>query len=174
MKPIVIVTGNPGAGKSTLARRLALAAERGLHLDSDLFYGFPARPIDPTTPDSREQNETILRALARCARTFSEGAYDVFFDGVVGPWVLPLVRAELRGLELHYVVLRANEADALARVRSRDGEGQDARVSQMYRAFAEVGEHAARVVATSGRRRRDVFAEVSDGLRAGRFLLGAE
>ena len=163
-----------GAGKSTLARRLALEAARGLHLDSDRFYAFPARPIDPTTPAAHTQNETILRALSRSARAFAEGGYDVFFDGIVGPWFLPLVRAELRGVALHYVMLRASEADAIARVRARDGDGQDARVSQMHRAFADAGEHAARVVETSGRRRRDVFAEVSGGLRAGRFLLGDE
>ena len=65
MPGIVIVSGAMGTGKSTLARRLAKASPRGLHLDSDLFYGFPADPIDPATPESHAQNVTMMRALAR-------------------------------------------------------------------------------------------------------------
>ena len=172
MPGIVIVSGAMGTGKSTLARRLAKASPRGLHLDSDLFYGFPADPIDPATPESHAQNVTMMRALARAARAFAEGGYDVFWDGIVGPWFLPLLREELRdGPSLALVMLRASEAEALARVRSREGAGQSPRVSHMHRALAELGELARHAVETSGRRRRDVFAEVQGGLAAGRFAL---
>lgn len=161
---IVIVSGCPGSGKSTLARRLAQSSARGLHLDSDLFYGFPAAPIDPASPEARAQNTTVMRALARSARAFAEGGYDVFLDGVVGPWFLPLFREELRGGPLlAYLVLRASEADALRRVRERDGAGPSARVRRMHAAFADLGELAAHAVETSGRARREVFAEASEG-----------
>jgi predicted kinase len=172
MSPIVIVSGCPGTGKSTLARALSRRAERGLHLDSDLFYGFPAAPIDPATAEAHAQNATVMRALARCAHAFAEGGYHVFLDGVIGPWFLPLLREELHGAALAYVVLRALEEDAVRRVHERDGAGPSARVRHMHKAFAELGEHRAHAIETSGRRRRDVLAEALEGLSSGRFALG--
>jgi chloramphenicol 3-O-phosphotransferase len=171
VSPIVIVSGCPGAGKSTLARALSRAAVRGLHLDSDWFYGFPAAPIDPATPEAHDQNTIVMRALARSAGAFAEGGYAVFLDGVIGPWFLPLLRDELRGARLAYLVLRASEEDALRRVRARDGGGASARVRHMHAAFAKLGPYHAHAIETSGRRRRDVLAEARDGLRAGRFDL---
>jgi hypothetical protein len=113
-----------------------------------------------------------MRALSRAARAFAESGYDVFFDGVVGPWFLPLIREELRGgPAFSYVVLRASEAEAVRRVRERDGAGPSARVRRMHAAFADLGELAAHAIETSGRRRRDVFAEARAGLDAGRFAL---
>jgi hypothetical protein len=64
---------------------------------SDLFYEFPARPIDPTVPASRHQNTVIMRALGRASQTFAEGGYDVALDGVFGPWFLPVLLPELAG-----------------------------------------------------------------------------
>lgn len=172
MAPIVIVSGCPGAGKSTLSRRLAQNEPHGLHLDSDLFYGFPAHPIDPATPEAHAQNAVTMRALARAAGAYAEGGYQVFWDGVVGPWFLPLIREELGGSpRLAYVVLRTSEAEAVARVRARDGAGPSARVRTMHAAFAQLGELAAHAVETSGRRRRDVWEEVRAGLKEARFAL---
>jgi chloramphenicol 3-O-phosphotransferase len=172
VSPIAIVSGCPGAGKSTLARALSREAPRGLHLDSDLFYGFPAAPIDPATPEAQAQNVSVMRARARSARAFAEGGYDVFLDGVIGPWFLPVFREELRGVPaLSYIVLRASEADAVRRVRERDGAGPSARVRRMHAAFAELGELAAHAIETSQRARREVFAEARAGLHAGRFRL---
>ncbi|PCL54108.1 AAA family ATPase, partial [Bordetella pertussis] len=50
MLPIVIVSGPPGSGKTTACGLLAQADPQGLHLPSDLFYGFPAHPIPPYRP----------------------------------------------------------------------------------------------------------------------------
>jgi hypothetical protein len=115
-----------------------------------------------------------MRALARAAGAFAEGGYAVFLDGVIGPWFLPLLRDELPGLPLAYLVLRASEEDALRRVRERDGAGVSARVRQMHAAFAELGPYRAHAIETSGRRRRDVLAEARDGLGAGRFDLAPD
>jgi adenylylsulfate kinase-like enzyme len=39
-KPVLILTGAPGSGKSTVARLLAAKSERAVHLESDLFFHF--------------------------------------------------------------------------------------------------------------------------------------
>jgi cytidylate kinase len=119
---VAIVTGAPGTGKTSVAARLATAAPRGLHVPADVFYTFPVHPISPYRPAAQEQNTAIIAALARTAETFASRAYDVFLDGIVGPWFLPVVVAELApsGIALDYVVLRAPLDVVLRRVRGRE------------------------------------------------------
>ena len=172
MAPIAIVSGCPGSGKTTLSRSLALSVPNGLHLVSDHFYQFPAVPIDPTRPESQHQNTVIMRALARSARTFSEGGYYVILDGVIGPWFLPLLREELKGLEsVSYVVLRASESVALRRVRAREGPGVSATVRHMVSAFENLGDFQSHAVDTEEHTSEEVHEIVLENLLSGHFRL---
>jgi predicted kinase len=137
---ITVVTGAPGAGKTTFSRLLAAQDPRGIHLRSDVFYGFPAHPVDPTKPESHEQNTVVIHALGRAAGAFAEAGWPVVLDGIFGPWFLPELRAALpAGAPLEYVVLRAPLDVCLRRVRERQGPGESRKVEHMHRAFAELG-----------------------------------
>jgi predicted kinase len=172
MASIVIVSGCPGSGKTTLSESLARCEPHGLHLRSDVFYGFPAEPIDPTRKESHHQNTIIMQALARCARAFAEGGYRVVLDGVIGPWFLSTLREELSaGPEVSYVILLAPEAEALRRVRQRQGPGVSARVRHMVSAFSNLGPFRAHVIETARCTPAEVLAVTQLGLAEGRFRL---
>lgn len=174
VRSLVIVTGCPGSGKTTLSRILADAHPRGLHLPSDVFYDFPARLIEPTDPASQQQNETIMKALGRATAAFLEGGYHVFLEGIVGPWFLPTVLAELPvGTETSYVVLRLPEAEALRRVRQRRDASPSLRVAPMVRAFQDLGAFETHAISTLDRDTGALYELVRSGLAEGRFRLGS-
>jgi len=173
MPAIVIISGCPGSGKTTLGKALARLRPQGLHILSDVFYGFPATPIDPTHPGSHQQNTVIMRAMGRSARAFVEGGYDAFLDGVIGPWFLPVLREELSGpWPVSYLLLHVPEAEALRRVRARQGPGASAQVRHMVAAFSELPEFREHLIRTAGLSPEEVLEVAEQGLSTSRFLLG--
>ena len=85
MGSLLVVTGPPGAGKSTVARLLAEGAERSVLVEGDSFFGFLANgAVDPWLPASRDQNEVVTTASAAAAAAFARGGYTTVFDGMIG------------------------------------------------------------------------------------------
>jgi len=173
VSPIVIVTGSPGTGKTTVAARLAKATPRGLHIPADVFYTFPAYPISPYRPAALEQNTDIIIALTRTSAAFADRGYDVILDGILGPWFLPVIAGELRstGLAVHYVVLRAPLEKALRRVQDRIGNEKDHVVRQLHAAFSDLGPYAMHAVDTGSRDAEAVAAELGQSIARGGFIL---
>src|SRR6266513_952624 len=74
MAPLVIVTGPPGAGKSTVARLLGYRFERSVVVEGDAFFAFLARgAIPPWLPESHAQNEIVTEAAAGAAGRYAIG-----------------------------------------------------------------------------------------------------
>jgi predicted kinase len=170
---ITIVTGSPGAGKTTLSRHAAEAHPRGVHLVSDVFYTFPAHPISPVLPESREQNAAVIAAVTRAAAAFASRGYPVFLDGIVGPWFLPVVAAELAStaIPVEYVVLRVSLAEAVRRATTRPQPGPEAVVRHMHAAFEDLGAYASHVLDTTELCVEDAAAELARRRAAGVFAL---
>ena len=92
---LAVVTGPPGAGKSTLSRALASRFSRSALVEGDAFFAFLAEgAVEPWLPSAREQNDVVIRAAAGAAGRFALGGYATVFDGVVGPWFLPTFASE--------------------------------------------------------------------------------
>lgn len=135
---VLLLAGPPGAGKTTLARRMA--ARPGVaHLHSDLFWGFlGASRIPPFLPEADAQNRAVLEAVAAAAgRLAAAGRWLVVVDGVLGPWTL----GPFLPLGPAYVVLRVEEGMAVARCAARGTGGdtltESGPVRDLHRQFRE-------------------------------------
>ena len=136
---LLIVTGPPVAGKSSVARILADTTPHSVLVAGDAFFGFLANgAIDPWLPASNEQNTIVTRAAGRAAGEFAHGGYAVIFDGVIGPWFLDIFATTAGLTELDYVVLLPPVAICQQRVATRQDHGftdQDA-TTHMHTQFA--------------------------------------
>jgi adenylate kinase family enzyme len=143
---VVILTGPPGAGKSTVADILARQSETpAVHLHTDDFYDryIKSGYVLPWLPESQKQNEIVTGVIAGAACSYAAGGYFTLIDGIVGPWFLAPYReaAAAKNISLHYIVLRPANADiAFARVQQRGTHGLTAEgpVRELFRQFANL------------------------------------
>lgn len=153
---VIIVTGPPAAGKTTVARLLADTADAPtVHLETDLFYrsirtGF----VPPFLPEAHRQNEVVIETIVATVAVYARGGYDVIVDGIVGPWFLPQFRAlaDDGGPAISYVVLRPDLATTVSRARQRVGdELKDVEaISVLHGAFSDIGDLEQHTIDTGG------------------------
>jgi predicted kinase len=152
--PVLILTGPPGAGKTTVARLLAQRFDRAVHLESDRFFQFiVAGYIEPLRPESHAQNTTVMQIVASAAAAYAKAGFFTIIDGIVIPrWFLGPVQEALRsqGFDVAYAVLRASEETCLSRAatRSQDRLSDSRVIHQLWQEFADLDELESHVLDT--------------------------
>ena len=136
---LVVVTGPPGAGKSTVASVLADKFGESVLVEGDAFFAFLAQgAIAPWLPAAHRQNEVVTCAAAAAAGRYVAGGYITVYDGVLGPWFLADFAAAAALDCLHYAVLLPSVERCVARVAGRTSHGftDEAATRHMHRQFA--------------------------------------
>lgn len=167
---LLVVTGPPGAGKSTVARAVAAQFERSVCIEGDVLFAFLANgAIEPWLPEAGDQNDTVVQAAAAAAGRYALGGYVTGYDGIVGPWYLDAFARATDLDTLHYVALMPPLETCWARVQSRPGHvfRDEAATEQMHGQFASAQTPSRHVLDPPPDQVDDVVAAVVAAMSAG-------
>src|SRR5688572_21708279 len=119
-----LITGIPGAGKSTVSRMLAQRFPRGVHIAGDdlgaMVVAGAVWPGGEPQEESTRQMNLVVRHQCLLARSFAAAGFVPALDYVVvARDRLGRYRSALRTLNLHFVVLHPGKETALTRDRHR-------------------------------------------------------
>jgi predicted ABC-type ATPase len=167
---LLVVTGPPGAGKSTVAQILAESFDPSVLVQGDAFFAFLARgAIEPWLPESGPQNEIVVRAAAAATGRFVAGGYATVYDGVLGPWYVAEFATAAGVGELQYVILLPPVERCVRQVETRSGHGfrDEAATRHMHAEFARSAVGARHVLTDPAGPPRAVAADILARLDAG-------
>jgi hypothetical protein len=181
---LLLLTGSPGCGKTTIAPLVADHAPLSACLDLDWFFAkLRQGAIEPWREEAHQQNRVVLSAAASAVATFSAGGYFTVAEGILFPTMVDLfvTACEPLGIDLHYAVLRAPLPVVLSRVQSRSMEPEhrgalsdESVVDDLWTQFERHGV-AARHCVDAGDQSPDVIAdEIYRRWQNGQFRLLAD
>ncbi|MDI6834471.1 MAG: AAA family ATPase [Rhizobiaceae bacterium] len=170
---ILILTGPPGAGKTTTAQ--ALAQEHGspkVHLHADDFWHFIKNgAIAPYLADAHNQNAVVMEVLAQAAERYAGGGYFVVVDGIVGPWFLSSFKR--LSVPVHYVILRPPLDAAIRRCKERGGDtlSDPGPITELYNQFSSLDAFERHALRADGHSRENTLAAVIRAVERGLYRL---
>jgi len=120
-----LITGIPGAGKTTVARFLAERLERAVVIEGDLLQGWIVSgnvwPGQEPAAESSRQIHLNMHNQCLLAQSYAAAGFTPIIDYVIVSQAdLREYRQQLRGLEVHFVVLHPGKDIVIARESARE------------------------------------------------------
>jgi predicted kinase len=178
---LLLLTGSPGCGKTTIAPLVADRAPLSVCLDLDWFFAtLRSGAVEPWRSEAHQQNRVVLSAAASAVATFTAGGYFTVAGGILYPNMVDLFvnACEPLGIELNYAVLCAPLSVVLSRVQARRVEPQHADaladetvVEDLWRMFEENGLEDRHRIDVGERLPEEIADEIYRSCTGGTLLL---
>jgi hypothetical protein len=178
---VLLLTGSPGCGKTTVAPLVADRHEPSVCLDLDWFFAKVRRGfVEPWRGEAHTQNRVILGAAADAVAAFAKGGYFTVAEGILYPFMLDLFAEACAplGISLNYAVLRAPIGVVQQRVQDRRTEPEHLGaladpdvVDDLWALFESQGVEERHRVDSRERTPGAIAEEIDSRLRAGDLLI---
>jgi len=177
--PILLISGPPGAGKSTVARLMVAASETPIaYIEGDTFWKFIAksRPAASNVEARHQNGRIVVQAMVASALRFARGGYETILDFTIGPWILTGLVPKLDLTPLNYVVICPSEAVCAQRARDRaEGKLSDyAQFHDLYIAFAQAGQLESHYIRDDTADAAALCATIRAGIKTGMYHVKAD
>lgn len=173
--PLIVLSGPPGSGKTTVSALLANEFATSAHVLGDHFFRYIVGGwLDPSTLEADAQNQVVTDISTRAAFGYAQAGYTTILDGIYGPWFLDRIQAITGDAPVHYVVLRADLATSIDRAVNRSTTpASEAVVRKMHGHFDQLAQFESHVIDTTTATPAQVTVEVLARVSAGTALLSA-
>jgi tRNA uridine 5-carbamoylmethylation protein Kti12 len=153
--PVLIVSGGPAVGKSTVSRLLTGSLQPSVHLPIEVLLRLFDDPFpDAGSSEGAYRYGVVGAAAAAAAAQFALGGYIVILDSPMFPSGADGVAkiCARRGVEVHYAVLRTDLGTCLARSQRRGAAGPSdvEAFRSLHNRFVDLGDREGHVIDASG------------------------